>query len=401
MSNEKNSKTITDADLATLVEGKPILAVAFISAGGKVSSHGKVSEYSLQQLHEILISTNNHLDILEPPQFLTTELDNEPVIIQSLPVSQEGLLCMVFALETPIDIVAYQTACVSTGLNNFLSESLEGSVMDASLTDWYHQQHKITPEDEKPMPEVFGSRPEPEETAQSGEPIANGLLAGSPLIEIMGLNELGQGGIYQNTNDPSENCKPMEENDWHLLESDTQPGILSLQTPDIQPTGTLQQEESSIQPWDPETKPQAVTPGTTDLTQKPKITGPIDVEQEITTFYLVPKDKSQYILGELALRLRRWVPETCKTYGWRLCMLAVRPDYLKWCLVDFPQYAIQGMLKLMREETSSQIFHDFPALAGDNQILDYWSSSYLVDKKNQQYSTQSLVIMMAKDRLSH
>jgi REP element-mobilizing transposase RayT len=116
------------------------------------------------------------------------------------------------------------------------------------------------------------------------------------------------------------------------------------------------------------------------------------------TFYLVPRLAHHYILGELAHRLRRWVPKICQAFGWRLDTLSVRPDYLKWTFNDFPEAATKDMLQIMRRQTSDRIFRDFPSLQVENQTGDYWSPSYLVDKENRYFSTQALMSFVSKTR---
>jgi len=56
------------------------------------------------------------------------------------------------------------------------------------------------------------------------------------------------------------------------------------------------------------------------------------------------------------------------------------------------------MLKLFRNESSASIFHDFPSLRTENHSTDYWATSYLVDKDNQQFSTRSLMALIPANR---
>jgi REP element-mobilizing transposase RayT len=118
------------------------------------------------------------------------------------------------------------------------------------------------------------------------------------------------------------------------------------------------------------------------------------------TFYLVPRQDAHYILGELAQRLRNWFPEICKTYGWQLDTLSVRPDYLKWRLRDFPDALIHEMLEIVRARTSERIFRVFPNLQKGNPTRDFWSPGYLVDRQNQDFSTQILIAHFAKGKAS-
>jgi len=116
------------------------------------------------------------------------------------------------------------------------------------------------------------------------------------------------------------------------------------------------------------------------------------------TFYLVPRQARHYLLGELAQRLRDWLPGICKIYGWQLDFLSVRPDYIKWRLHDFPDALIHEMLEVVRKRTSERIFRVFPNLREGNPVDDFWSPGYLVDRENQDFSTQVLIAHLEPTR---
>ncbi|MFW5713619.1 MAG: transposase [Brevefilum sp.] len=118
------------------------------------------------------------------------------------------------------------------------------------------------------------------------------------------------------------------------------------------------------------------------------------------TFYLVPRMDRHYILGELAHRLRGWFPVICETYGWQLDFLSVRPDYIKWRLHDFPDALIHEMLEIIRQRTSKCIFRIFPNMKDGNPTEDFWSPGYLVDRQNQDFSTQVLIAHVKPERNS-
>ncbi len=116
------------------------------------------------------------------------------------------------------------------------------------------------------------------------------------------------------------------------------------------------------------------------------------------TFYLVPRQDRHYLLGELAHRLRDWFPGICETYGWQLDLLSIRPDYIKWRLHDFPDALIHEMLEIVRRRTSERIFRVFPNLREGSPGDDFWSPGYLVDRENQDFSTQVLIAHVAPKR---
>lgn len=117
------------------------------------------------------------------------------------------------------------------------------------------------------------------------------------------------------------------------------------------------------------------------------------------TFYLAPGKDNHFLIGNLSRQLRRWLPDLCQTYGWELSALSVRPDYIKWTLRDFPEKLIQEMLQIVRKKTSIWIFRVFPNMKEGAVSPDFWAPGYLVDNQNRDYSTQSLLAHVAKNRL--
>ncbi|MFU8826569.1 MAG: transposase [Brevefilum sp.] len=117
-----------------------------------------------------------------------------------------------------------------------------------------------------------------------------------------------------------------------------------------------------------------------------------------TTFYLVPRVNTHYLLGELAERLRVWMPELCALYGWELSGLAIRPDYLQWTLVDFPEILTSKALLAVRRWTSAWIFRDFSDMQAGEQSQDFWAPGYLVDTQERDFPTQVLISHISRKR---
>ncbi len=117
------------------------------------------------------------------------------------------------------------------------------------------------------------------------------------------------------------------------------------------------------------------------------------------TFYLAPRQDNHFLIGNLSRQLRCWMPDLCQTYGWELGGLSVRPDYMKWTLCDFPEVLIQEMLQIVRKKISIRIFRVFPNMRDGAVSPDFWAPGYLVDNQNRDYSTQALLVHVAKNRL--
>lgn len=114
------------------------------------------------------------------------------------------------------------------------------------------------------------------------------------------------------------------------------------------------------------------------------------------SFYLVPRKEDDFILGELSHNLRSWLADICHHYTWQLDFLAVRPNYVRWTLRDFPDILTQEMLQIIRQETSQRVFEQFPQLQRGAQYADYWASGFLMDFVNREFSTQALLAHLGK-----
>ncbi len=147
----------------------------------------------------------------------------------------------------------------------------------------------------------------------------------------------------------------------------------------------------------------AVATQMADEETRPFIVAPFAPEDEETvydiTLYLAPRATNHFLVKGLARQLRFWLPELCKTYGWELESLSVRPDYLRWTLRDFPERLTREMLKIIRTKLSQRIFRVYPNLKDGVTWEDFWAPGYLVDTQNRDYSTQALLAYVAKNRL--
>jgi len=93
---------------------------------------------------------------------------------------------------------------------------------------------------------------------------------------------------------------------------------------------------------------------------------------------LVPRFTAHYMTGDLADHLSIWMPNICIAFGWRLEFLAVRPEYLQWVVNVTPNTSPGYLMRIMRQQTSEKIFHEFPRLKRDNPSGDFWAPGYLI-----------------------
>jgi REP element-mobilizing transposase RayT len=93
---------------------------------------------------------------------------------------------------------------------------------------------------------------------------------------------------------------------------------------------------------------------------------------------LVPRFTMHYLTGDLADRISEWMPNICIAFGWRLEFLAVRPEYLQWVVNVTPNSSPGYLMRIMRQQLSEKIFHEFPKLKRDNPSGDFWAPGYLI-----------------------
>lgn len=93
---------------------------------------------------------------------------------------------------------------------------------------------------------------------------------------------------------------------------------------------------------------------------------------------LVPRFTIHYMTGDLADRVSEWMPNICIAFGWRLEFLAVRPEYLQWVVNVTPNTSPGYLMRIMRQQTSERVFHEFPRLKRDNPSGDFWAPGYLI-----------------------
>lgn len=93
---------------------------------------------------------------------------------------------------------------------------------------------------------------------------------------------------------------------------------------------------------------------------------------------LVPRFSSHYLTGDMSDRLSEWLPQICIAFGWRLEYLAVRPEYVQWVLNVPPATSPGYLMRIIRQQTSEKIFHEFPKLKKENPSGDFWAPGYLI-----------------------
>ena len=163
----------------------------------------------------------------------------------------------------------------------------------------------------------------------------------------------------------------------------SKPGFLRNITEDL--AATLPSKSQSRRPVTPIRTP---APGELDETRPHSIaevasrivteTASTSTPQLNFACLLVPRFTIHFMTGDLADRLSEWMPNICIAFGWRLEFLAVRPDYLQWVINVTPNTSPGYLMRIIRQQTSSKIFDEFPRLKRENPSGDFWAPGYLI-----------------------
>jgi len=96
------------------------------------------------------------------------------------------------------------------------------------------------------------------------------------------------------------------------------------------------------------------------------------------TCLLLSRLDSNSLIAEVAVGLQACLKEICTSFGWNLEFLSIEPTYLHWTVRVPPATSTAQIMKVVREQTSTKLFTDFPQLKGENQSDDFWATGYLI-----------------------
>lgn len=105
---------------------------------------------------------------------------------------------------------------------------------------------------------------------------------------------------------------------------------------------------------------------------------------------LIPRFSSHYLIGDIVEFLHLWMKDICISFGWRLDNLTIKPEYMEWILSVPPNTPPSRCHRTVREQTSRQIFDDFPQFKNENLSKDFWAPGYFVMLGSQPHSQQTI-----------
>ncbi len=114
---------------------------------------------------------------------------------------------------------------------------------------------------------------------------------------------------------------------------------------------------------------------------------------------LIPRLPSHFLKGDLAERLREWVPTLCVAFAWRLEYLSVNPEYLQW-IVNVPPTSAPGyIIRIVRQHISEKIFNEFPRVKDENPSGEFWAPGYVLMGGNHPHPAQLVKDFIQQTRL--
>jgi REP element-mobilizing transposase RayT len=96
------------------------------------------------------------------------------------------------------------------------------------------------------------------------------------------------------------------------------------------------------------------------------------------TCFLIPRNPSQQLIGELVDALPRWLTEICTSFGWKLEFVKVTPDYFQWALSVLPAVPTGNILQQVRSQTSELILANYINFKEDGAFDGFWATGYLI-----------------------
>ncbi len=98
---------------------------------------------------------------------------------------------------------------------------------------------------------------------------------------------------------------------------------------------------------------------------------------------LIPRLPQHQLTGDLAQRLKEWMPQLFLAFGWQLLETGVNPEYFQVSARITPNTSPGMLVRTIRQQTSRRIFTVFPYLAEENPSGDFWAPGYLILSSSQ------------------
>jgi REP element-mobilizing transposase RayT len=120
-----------------------------------------------------------------------------------------------------------------------------------------------------------------------------------------------------------------------------------------------------------------------DIVLEPVTPSPYDLAYACL---MIPRFASHELVGDIVARLYEWLQQICISYGWRLELQNVQPNFLQWIIFVPPSIPPAYFMRVVRRITSEHIFEEFPRFGRENLSKDFWAPGYLAVQGNRPHS---------------
>jgi putative transposase len=119
------------------------------------------------------------------------------------------------------------------------------------------------------------------------------------------------------------------------------------------------------------------------------------------TFLLIPRFSTHNLKSSETQSIKEYIKNFHLSYGWRLEMLDMQPNYLRWVSSFPPNIAPSSHLEMIRMGTSRQLFDEFPDYKKENVSGDYWAPGYIIIEGKNSISPQLVSDYIEQNRKKH
>ncbi len=119
------------------------------------------------------------------------------------------------------------------------------------------------------------------------------------------------------------------------------------------------------------------------------------------TFLMIPRFSTHRLKTDETATIKEFIKNLHLSYGWRLELLDMQPEYLRWASSFPPNIAPSSHLEMIRKGTSKQLFEDIPGYKKENLSGDYWAPGYIIVEGKNSISTQLVSDYIIHNRQKH
>jgi REP element-mobilizing transposase RayT/CheY-like chemotaxis protein len=365
-----NNSALATRYLARLIEKSFAQEALLIQNQALWSYAGRLPEESVYELNDKINKCMEKESKCDFTRFIRLETTQTEHALYASLIAIGVILALVFDPDIPFGIVRKQTKELATTLLLLDSED----VPEKAITR-IDMETKIKFEEKK----------------NSGK--QNDLS--SPILEDEDLETESMRFSANNYFDPRLTARPTDKKTDQTQELDISKD-LKIQMPEEEPVHTTHDKRVMEDP------------SSRNVTQSGK--NPISLLHEFIpddlynltySCLLIPRFRSHHMTRDRENTITDCIKKLHISYGWRLEMLEVQSEYLRWASSFPPNFAPSRHIDTIRKETSKRLFEDFPQFKEENLSGDYWAPGFLIMGGVNAISDQLVLAYTNQNRQKH